>query len=32
VFSLDDAAQAHERVERGHVIGKIVLDVSGRRF
>ena len=32
VFSLDDVALAHERVERRHVIGKIVLDVSGRRF
>jgi NADPH:quinone reductase len=32
VFSLDDVARAHERIERGHVIGKIVLDVSGRRF
>jgi NADPH:quinone reductase-like Zn-dependent oxidoreductase len=32
VFSLDDVAEAHERIERGHVIGKIVLDVSGRRF
>jgi NADPH:quinone reductase len=27
VFSLDDVARAHERVERGHVIGRIVLKV-----
>ena len=30
VFSLDDVARALERVERGHVIGKIVLDVGSR--
>ena len=29
VFSLDDVAHAHERVERGHVIGRVVLNVSG---
>lgn len=27
-FSLEDVARAHERVERGHLIGKVVLDVS----
>ena len=31
VFSLEDVARAHERIERGHVIGKIVLNVSGKR-
>lgn len=30
-FSLQDVARAHERIERGHVIGKIVLNVSGER-
>jgi NADPH:quinone reductase-like Zn-dependent oxidoreductase len=29
VFALEDVARAHERVERGHVIGRIVLNVSG---
>ena len=27
VFSLEDAARAHERIERGHVLGKIVLRI-----
>ena len=31
VFSLEDVARAHERIERGHVIGKVVLNVSGER-
>jgi len=30
VFALDDVARAHERIEQGHVIGRIVLDVTGR--
>jgi NADPH:quinone reductase len=29
-FSLDDVARAHERIERGHVIGKVVLEISAR--
>jgi len=29
-FPLDDVARAHERIEAGHVIGKVVLDVSRR--
>src|SRR5439155_27066815 len=29
-FSLDEVALAHERIEGGHVIGKIVLDLSSR--
>jgi len=28
IFSLKDAWRAHERMEEGHHIGKIVLDVS----
>jgi NADPH:quinone reductase len=28
VYSLDDVARAHERIERGHVVGKIVLNIS----
>ena len=28
VFRLEDAARAHERLERGHVLGKIVLEIS----
>lgn len=28
VFRLEDAAKAHERVERGHVLGKIVLRIA----
>jgi NADPH:quinone reductase-like Zn-dependent oxidoreductase len=28
VFSLDDVARAHERVESGHLIGKVVLNIS----
>jgi len=28
VFSLGDVARAHERIERGHVIGKVVLNAS----
>jgi NADPH:quinone reductase len=30
VFSLEDAAKAHERLERGHVLGKIVLGIAAR--
>jgi len=30
VFALEDVARAHERIEQGHVIGRIVLDVTGR--
>ena len=29
VFALEDVARAHERIERGHVIGRVVLNVSG---
>ncbi len=29
-YSLDDAAEAHRRLERGHVLGKIVLVVDAR--
>ena len=29
VFSLADAAKAHERLERGHVLGRIVLSMAG---
>ena len=28
VFPLDDNARAYERVEQGHVVGKVVLDVE----
>jgi NADPH:quinone reductase len=28
VFSLEDAAKAHDRLERGHVLGKIVLSIA----
>ena len=28
VYSLNDVARAHERIERGHVVGKIVLNIS----
>jgi NADPH2:quinone reductase len=28
VFSLEDAARAHERLERGHVLGKIVVRIA----
>ena len=28
VFSLEDAAKAHERLERGHVLGRIVLRIA----
>lgn len=28
VFSLDDIVRAHERVERGHLVGKVVMNVS----
>jgi D-arabinose 1-dehydrogenase-like Zn-dependent alcohol dehydrogenase len=28
MFPLGNASQAHERVEQGHVIGKIVLDIA----
>lgn len=31
VFALEDVARAHELIERGHVIGKIVLNVSLNR-
>lgn len=31
IFALQDVARAHERIERGHVIGKIVLNVSGEQ-
>jgi NADPH:quinone reductase-like Zn-dependent oxidoreductase len=27
-FPLSGASQAHERIEQGHVLGKIVLDVA----
>ena len=30
VFSLEEAAKAHERLERGHVLGKIVLGIAAR--
>jgi NADPH:quinone reductase len=30
VFSLEDATRAHERLERGHVLGKIVLRIAAR--
>jgi NADPH:quinone reductase len=30
VFSLDDAAKAHEAIEAGHTRGKIVLKVGHR--
>jgi NADPH2:quinone reductase len=30
VFSLEDAAKAHERLERGHVLGKIVLRIAAQ--
>ena len=30
VFSLEDAAKAHERLERGHVLGRIVLSIAAR--
>jgi NADPH:quinone reductase-like Zn-dependent oxidoreductase len=30
VFSLENAAKAHERLERGHVLGKIVLEIGAR--
>ena len=29
VFPLEQAARAHERIESGHVLGKVVLDVRG---
>jgi NADPH:quinone reductase len=28
VFPLEDVAQAHERVERGHVLGKVILKIG----
>ena len=28
-FGLEDAAAAHEQLERGHVRGKLVLTISG---
>src|SRR5687768_593964 len=31
VFPLDEIARAHKRIEQGHVIGKVVLDVGARR-
>jgi NADPH:quinone reductase-like Zn-dependent oxidoreductase len=30
VFRLEDARRAHERLERGHVLGKLVLDVAAQ--
>ena len=30
VFSLSDVARAHERVERGHLLGRVVLDIRRR--
>jgi NADPH:quinone reductase-like Zn-dependent oxidoreductase len=30
VFSLEDAAKAHERLDRGHVLGRIVLRIAAR--
>jgi NADPH2:quinone reductase len=30
VFNLEDATRAHERLERGHVLGKIVLSIVAR--
>ena len=30
ILPLDDVARAHERIEEGHVVGKVVLDVSAR--
>jgi NADPH2:quinone reductase len=30
VFSLEDAPKAHERLERGHVLGRIVLSIAER--
>jgi len=30
VFSLEDAAKAHDRLQRGHVLGKIVLSIAAR--
>jgi NADPH2:quinone reductase len=29
-FSLEQAAKAHERIEQGHVLGRIVLQIHGR--
>ena len=29
-FELEEAAQAHERLEQGHVLGKIVLRIRAR--
>ena len=31
VFPLEQAARAHERIESGHVLGKMVFDVGGSR-
>jgi NADPH:quinone reductase-like Zn-dependent oxidoreductase len=31
VFDLDDVAKAHRRIEKGHVLGKIVLRISASR-
>jgi NADPH:quinone reductase-like Zn-dependent oxidoreductase len=31
VFALEDVARAHERIEQGHVIGRIVLDIRRGR-
>jgi len=28
VFSLDDAAKAHERLDRGHLLGRVVLSIA----
>ena len=32
VYPLAEVARAHEHIERGHVLGRIVLDVSARRL
>jgi NADPH:quinone reductase-like Zn-dependent oxidoreductase len=29
-YPLDEAAQAHQRLERGHLLGRIVLRIRGR--
>jgi NADPH2:quinone reductase len=31
VFPLDEITRAHERIEHGHVVGKVVLEVAGGR-
>jgi NADPH:quinone reductase-like Zn-dependent oxidoreductase len=32
VYPLAEVARAHEHIERGHVLGRVVLDVSARRL